>query len=782
VFLVPISQGAPQIYISALPFAPKCSLVGENFRPRFPNTLTITDGRPSQWPMTIFTAEHHKDPVWCIALSPDETTFASISKISYKSATMYVSDSETGHCVSGPFELRNLESNDWGRRLHACFSPGGKHILVGYRSETILHRLAVVWDIERGEEVFQIEGFDFVFIHCGRNKGRVASMHWIDKDEILIRTVPSQDQRLTCVVVRLWDIGNGTFHNLFEVTGVAIAHFSPSGQYLAVGRQSEDVVELWNLEDGKITHRFSHPLGNISSLHFSPTSDCLMAAFRASDHKYLWRLDTQETVSFYLYAGYPPPAIVSTHTNWVFVPRDKTVEIWEVSVTSPNMIFKTEPLTTLRVTSICPSHDGQQLLVGSLNGNVRMRNLEDLGSNRPVAQDDTDVVEVIASSPSGKMVGTKSRKSGYLELRDTTTWELVRPRAVEYGLEVAFSTDDNQIALSSRDRITILDTMQSKNRLSFNTWPKGRHIRIRKVAFQTCNDLVICAKLQDDGSGEISGILQVWKVKDRLECTYSLDISVGENSQILLAPDGLTVIIDNPNSCYSWNHDTAQFHRIYFTDEAHLDGLLPVYSPDGKLFACCSREDNDVRFWDTRTGQLCGKPITMSWVNAIAFSPVLNDQSLGGRLVALRCYFTNTISLFDVHNGQLRARFWCPEGSMAFIRDGTKLASYHHSGPIRIHDIVGLAAKHRNASHGHEPIPQDMRDGWMVDQGNMLLFWVPLEHRRVLCLPHAEISKEQSMKVDFSSFRYGSKWTECIDQEWLKELKEREKEMTRLLN
>jgi len=73
-------------YISALPFAPQCSLVGENFRPRFPNTLTITDGRPSQRPKTIFTAEHYKDPVWCISLSLDERAFASISKISYKSA------------------------------------------------------------------------------------------------------------------------------------------------------------------------------------------------------------------------------------------------------------------------------------------------------------------------------------------------------------------------------------------------------------------------------------------------------------------------------------------------------------------------------------------------------------------------------------------------------------------------------------------------------------------------------------------------------------------------
>jgi len=36
-------------------------------------------------------------------------------------------------------------------------------------------------------------------------------------------------------------------------------------------------------------------------------------------------------------------------------------------------------------------------------------------------------------------------------------------------------------------------------------------------------------------------------------------------------------------------------------------------------------------------------------------------------------------------------------------------------------------------------------------------------------------------KVDLSRFSYGSKWTECIDKAWLKQLKEREKEMARLL-
>jgi len=230
-------------------------------------------------------------------------------------------------------------------------------------------------------------------------------------------------------------------------------------------------------------------------------------------------------------------------------------------------------------------------------------------------------------------------------------------------------------------------------------------------------------------------------------------------SNIFLAPDGLTVIFSDPVLCYSWNHETAQFDRIHFTDEAHLDAYGGAYSPDGKLFACPSWKDEDVRVWDTRTGQLCGKPITMPDVNAIALSPALNDPSLGGRLIALRCY--HTITFFDVYTGHLYAQCWNPTRSMTFIGDGTKLASYH---PIRIYDIVGLASKQRNAVHGYQPVPQDMNDGWVVGQDHELLFWVPLEHRKDLCLPHVEMIWGKPTKVDLSRFRYGSKWTECIDQ------------------
>jgi len=796
-FVVPISESAPQIYLSALPFTPQRSLIGEKFRPRFPNTLTISDGRPSQWPMTVFVAEHHKSMVQCIILSSDEKIFASISAY-VRPATMYVCDSETGHCISGPFELRNIDCIGLWGRVDACFSPDGKHILVRSRPYNRLSCRAVVWNIEKGEEVFQIEGFDFVFIHCGRNEGRITSMDWIDENGSLVQAIAPEDQRPTCILVKLWDIGNGIFDRLFEIDGISVAQFSPDGKYLAVERQSESVVELWNLEDGKITHQFSHPPGNILSLHLSPTNDYLTAASGDPYRKCLRRLDIQQMVPLNIEfkdgdVPIPPAVIHSSHTNRVFFPRVDTVEIWEVSTTGSNMVFEIESLTRWMTGSICPSRDGHRLLMGN-GGTVRMLSLEDLESYQPVTQDK----EFIALSPSGKILATGSRKSKHVELWDTTTWECVGPRIVEhnYGTDIAFSADDNRIAVFSGSLVTIWDINNLENCLSFDPW-LGRSVDFMHAAFQTCNDLVICARPDSDiysssGSNdsndssnfdEMPGLLQVWKVKDHSECIFSLDININVNkiawrecSRIFLAPDGLTVITGWPVSCYSWNHDTAQFHPFHFADETHLGGVFYAYSPDGKFFACTSPKDYDARVWDTRTGQLCGKPITnFTMETEIVLSPAPNGQSLDDQLITLYDSSTEITTLFGVHTGHLYAKFLNPGQPGMFIRDGTKLMSHN---PIRIYDIADLAARYQDGTNEYRPVPQD---GWMVGQDDELLFWVPLEHRRVLCPPQVVTIWQRPPKVDFSNFWFGTEWTECIDKEWLKGLEERGKKVGRLL-
>ena len=226
---------------------------------------------------------------------------------------MYICDLETGHHISGPFELgagqivavqqrrraeiqelyravihqrdgvirqyQHLaairkrfatseqqlqeqaisecihEANDSGE-IYAYFSPDGKHVLVQYLN------CAVVWDIDRGKKQLEFNAYKTAFICHGRYHGRIVS------------TLRSQ----TKVRVELRDAGSGVLM-LFEVSDADVTRFSPDGRFLAVGKRSGNVIELWNVEDGKNVQQFSYPPGNLSSLRFSPTSDSFVAFF-----------------------------------------------------------------------------------------------------------------------------------------------------------------------------------------------------------------------------------------------------------------------------------------------------------------------------------------------------------------------------------------------------------------------------------------------------------------------------------------------------------------------
>ena len=753
-FIVPISESAPHVYLSALPFSPEHSLVADNFCSKFPNMLKVIEGRPVQWPMTIFTAEHHNNYVECIVFSPDEKTFASIS-----TRAIYICDSETGHRISGPFESEGMYPD----QADAYFSHDRKHVLVH-----CMHH-AVVWDIENGKRQLEFSAYNSAFIRDGCYRGKIVST---DRDWV--------DGR---ICVKLWDAGKGVLmtDKLFEVFCAGITRFSPDGRFLAMGKRFEKAIELWNVEDGKNVQRFLYSPGYLSSLCFSPTSDSLVATCNSPDHICLWRLDTQEMASINLEVGHIPPAVVHlASTDFLFIPRSRTVEVWEVSMTGSNMIFEIESPMTSEITCICPSRDGHRLLVGGRDGSVSMwsLNTEDLAGDRLVAantQDDTDRLRIFSFSCSGKIAGTISQSS-QVEFRDTTTWEVVGRTYIEYqgGIGIAFSPDDNQVAFRSDSVIAVCDIME-KN-FSLKPWPIGRRCIIEELAFQTHDDLVICAGLDNSDA-----ILQVWHLTDLV---FDLEFKIPESSLIFLAPDGLTVVIANifTVSCYSWNHDTAQFDLdpFHFTDEAHLVGYEHAYSPDGKLLACRSQKDGSIRFWDTRTGQLCGRPMPMPGrVDTMALSPALKDQFLGDRIIAVRC--SNTISVYDVHSGHLHVQFYIAAitisyPSMSFIQDGTKLAL--NSIRERTVKIWDLRADYSHAIHENALIVQDMKDGWMMGRNNAPLFWVPSEHRQSLWLPRPRVmvwlSKEKAMRLDLASSRLGNKWTECIDKGWLKALEEKE--------
>ena len=121
---------------------------------------------------------------------------------------------------------------------------------------------------------------------------------------------------------------------------------------------------------------------------------------------------------------------------------------------------------------------------------------------------------------------------------------------------------------------------------------------------------------------------------------------------------------------------------------------------------------------------------------------------------------------------------------MAFIRGGTALAYYGPDIGLRTWEIADLIAERLHFTDGHELMLQGVMDGWVMGQNGEPLFWVPVEHRKdVYVLPCRVVisAPQMSIILDFSNSRFGRKWMECIDKEWLRELEQKEKEVGNLL-
>ena len=369
-FIAPISQRAAHVYLSALPFAPEESHVARNFCSRFPNTFVVTEGKPKQWSMVVFTTEHDNSAVFDVAFSPDESTFSSRSK----TATC-ICDSETGRRISGPFR----------GAPDVCFSPAGKHVLVKYSS------YAIVWDVEIGEEQLRIEGSDFAFVHYD---GRIVSMKKDgdsddsgdgnsddsgdgDSDD-------SEHKGANRILVQSWDASNGVSNRLLQVDDVRDARFSPDGHFLAIAKKSEDVIELWNLEDSKDFRRFTQSRKQLRYLRyllflcFSPDGHFMAIAKESEDVIELWNLeDSKDFRQFTFPHGSSRYFCFSPDGHFLVLVKksENVIELWNLEDSKDFRQF-TCPLGRLPFLRFSPTSDTLMVCTDSTQKTINLWRLD----------------------------------------------------------------------------------------------------------------------------------------------------------------------------------------------------------------------------------------------------------------------------------------------------------------------------------------------------------------------------------------------------------------------
>src|ERR1700722_19526029 len=223
-----ISQSAPHIYLSALPFAPEQSLTSQQYLPQFPNTISLLTGKAASWPAILHVLTGHSDAVTSVSFSPDGKQVVSGS---YDS-TICIWDIETGDMVSGPFRGHD------GWVMSVSFSPDGKRVVSGSHDKTVR-----IWDVETGDMV------------SGPFRGHddwVMSVSFSPDGQQVVSG--SNDE-----TIRIWDVETGDMvsgpfrgHDR-EVMSVS---FSPDGRRVVSG-SNDETIRIWDIETGDtVSDRF----------------------------------------------------------------------------------------------------------------------------------------------------------------------------------------------------------------------------------------------------------------------------------------------------------------------------------------------------------------------------------------------------------------------------------------------------------------------------------------------------------------------------------------------
>jgi len=193
---MPISESAPHIYLSVLPFLPAESEISNHLQPHFPYTLTVLMGRATHWPAHSRRLDGHADVTSAVAVSKYGRYIVSAPR----DMTICIWDAQTGDLVSGPFEGHT------DRIIFVAFLQDDKHIMSASGDETTR-----IWNRDTGEAVsqpFKVKNTD-VYLFALSNDGKLilpasedhtSRVRSVESGQLVLGPFGGHTQTITAVV------------------------------------------------------------------------------------------------------------------------------------------------------------------------------------------------------------------------------------------------------------------------------------------------------------------------------------------------------------------------------------------------------------------------------------------------------------------------------------------------------------------------------------------------------------------------------------------------------
>jgi len=737
-----IQRSAPHIYLSALPFADKNSLVYKTFAPLCTGIISVNlTGVSHHAGRLVMTITGHEGVVNSVAYSSDGRVLASASA----DGTVRVWDMRSGEEITTP--LRSEDGAVWS----VAIAPDCKTIVSGTEGGVVCR-----WSLANAHIAAQRLS--------GHHDAVTSLMYSPDGSRLASASLDN--------TVRLWNAE--TYQQQAVLRGhtdkVHSIAFSPNSQALATG--SEDhTIQLWDVATGKPRYKLPYDHAKpIHSLCFLPDGqkmvagsgvDIIMCKPKTGKCTTLVHSGSNPVLSVS-----PSPdgiSLVSAHGNGVCLS------------TLPRFLVKTSSVVleghTQTVRAATFSHNGLYIASVSDDHTIRIWNASGGSELQPTAAHrvtnneavsalimsdcrtlagHSDYLRSVAVSPDGAAIVSGSDDCSVRVWNAQSGVAMFPPLLghTNWVTSVTISSDGQLIASGSRDRTIKLWDLQT-----------GKEIG---EPMQGHSDDVMAVVFSPDArwlaSGSEDKTVRIWDVATQRPSKVGPISCHNSVRTVVISPDGRLVVVGDHSGYISfWQSETGQPARKPL--RTNLDFLCSIgFSRDGtRIVAVGEHRTERVQVWSANTGeQILALTGHTSTVYSATYSP-------DGRLIVTGSADT-TVRLWDAVTG---APIALPAGhgslvrSVAFTPDGCFIVSGSDDGTIKVLDRTRatIACTASNEDTAASLSVTIMDNGWLQTPSGELLLWVPTEYHQYLYAPQG--SPRVAIMLDNSGWHRGKSWTSC---------------------